>query len=48
MMIGEDDIEKDVVDIGEWIEDVDDNVVVESVGEIDNVNDEIARRDMLR
>ena len=41
-----DDLEKDVVDVGEWMEDVGDNVVVEDVCEIDNVVDEFVRRDM--
>ena len=41
-----DNIEKDAVDIGEWIEDVDDNVVVEDFGDIDNIDNEVVRRDM--
>ena len=35
-----DDLEKDVVDMGEWIEDANDNMVVGDVSEIDNVDDD--------
>ena len=41
-----DDLETDVVDIGEWLEDVDDNAVVEDVGEVDDIDCEVVRRDI--